>query len=105
MAAAALDEGGKKAAVAVGEFFNKVKTFALDIKAKVTWVLMRLPEVVFVRRQTNSVLSQVAEWSTLGLVNSPTATRKQSRKYCTNLYIKPGPNPNSKPHRLLKVLK
>ena len=38
MAAAALDEGGKRAAVAVGEFLNKVKTFALDIKAKVTLV-------------------------------------------------------------------
>jgi len=36
MASAALDEGGRKAAVAVGEFLNKVKTFALDIKAKVT---------------------------------------------------------------------
>ena len=36
MAAAALDEGGRRAAVAVGELLNKVKTFALDIKAKVT---------------------------------------------------------------------
>ena len=36
MASAAIDEGGRRAAVAVGEFLNKVKTFALDIKAKVT---------------------------------------------------------------------
>jgi len=36
MASAVLDEGGRKAAVAVGEFLNKVRTFALDIKAKVT---------------------------------------------------------------------
>jgi len=36
MASAVLDEGSRRAAVAVGEFLNKVKTFALDIKAKVT---------------------------------------------------------------------